>query len=336
VINGRTRSRDWTVDQKVVKIATQRPVYWTIGNALLDLNDFFYFVQVVDRGGFTAAGRTLRIPKSTLSHRIQQLENTLGVRLLNRTSRRFGMADAGSDFYRHAVMKLREAELAETAIRQRLSEPTGTVRFTAAVATMQFAMRDIVADFLVRHPKVNVVAQATDQYVDIVAENYDVAIRAHSGKLPDSTLVQRTLTPAPWLLFAGAAYLDANGPVDTPRDLAKHPSLFMMRTGVEPIWRLRRSTGRGEKVVVPLTPRLLIDDMLSLKQAAIGGLGLVALPGYVCRDDLKSGVLRQVLPDWIADDSTLTALIAYRQGLLPSVRAFIDHLAAELPMSVLI
>jgi DNA-binding transcriptional LysR family regulator len=293
-------------------------------------------VQVVDRGGFTAAGRTLRIPKSTLSHRIQQLENTLGVRLLNRTSRRFGMTDAGSDFYRHAVMMLREAELAETAIRQRLSEPTGTVRFTAAVATMQFAMRDIVADFLVRHPKVNVVAHATDQYVDIVAENYDVAIRAHSGKLPDSTLVQRTLTPAPWLLFAGAAYLDANGPVDTPRDLAKHPSLFMMRTGVEPIWRLRRSTGRGEKVVVPLTPRLLIDDMLSLKQAAIGGLGLVALPGYVCRDDLKSGVLRQVLPDWIADDSTLTALIAYRQGLLPSVRAFIDHLAAELPMSVLI
>jgi Transcriptional regulator len=336
VINGRTRSRDWTVDQKVVKIATQRPVYWTIGNALLYLNDFFYFVQVVDRGGFTAAGRTLRIPKSTLSHRIQQLENTLGVRLLNRTSRRFGMTDAGSDFYRHAVMMLREAELAETAIRQRLSEPTGTVRFTAAVATMQFAMRDIVADFLVRHPKVNVVAHATDQYVDIVAENYDVAIRAHSGKLPDSTLVQRTLTPAPWLLFAGAAYLDANGPVDTPRDLAKHPSLFMMRTGVEPIWRLRRSTGRGEKVVVPLTPRLLIDDMLSLKQAAIGGLGLVALPGYVCRDDLKSGVLRQVLPDWIADDSTLTALIAYRQGLLPSVRAFIDHLAAELPMSVLI
>jgi hypothetical protein len=111
---------------------------------------------------------------------------------------------------------------------------------------------------------------------------------------------------------------------------------IMIRTGVEPIWRLRRSTGRGEKVVVPLTPRLLIDDMLSLKQAAIGGLGLVALPGYVCRDDLKSGVLRQVLPDWIADDSTLTALIAYRQGLLPSVRAFIDHLAAELPMSVLI
>src|SRR5215467_7892369 len=117
---------------------------------MLDLNDFFLFVQVVDRGGFTAASRTLRTPKSTLSHRLQQLESNLGVRLLNRTSRRFGMTDAGEDFYRHAVAMLREAELAETAIRHRLSEPSGTVRCTAGVATMQFAMSDIIADFLVR------------------------------------------------------------------------------------------------------------------------------------------------------------------------------------------
>jgi DNA-binding transcriptional LysR family regulator len=301
---------------------------------VLDLNDFLYFVQVVDRGGFTAAGRTLRIPKSTLSHRIQQLETNLGVRLLNRTSRRFGMTDAGGEFYRHAVAMLREAELAETAIRHRLHEPTGTVRCTAAVATMQFAMRGLVADFLVRYPKINVVAHATDQFVDIVGENFDVAIRAHSDPLPDSTLVQRTLTPAPWFLFAGAAYVDANGPLDRPHDLAEHPTLFMMRTGVSPLWRLRRSGRRREEVVVPLTPRLLINDMLSLKEAAIGGLGIVALPGYVCRDDVQSGALHQVLPGWTADDSTLTAVMPYRQGLLPSVRAFVDHLAAELPKAV--
>jgi DNA-binding transcriptional LysR family regulator len=301
---------------------------------MLDFNDFFYFVQVVDRGGFTAAGQTLRIPKSTLSHRIQQLEANLGVRLLNRTSRRFGMTDAGEEFYRHAVTMLREAELAETAIRHRLTEPTGTVRCTAAVATMQFAMCRLVADFLVRYPTVNVVAHATDQYVDIVGDNFDVAIRAHSDPLPDSTLVQRTLTPAPWFLFAGTAYVDTNAPLDRPHDLAKHPSLFMMRTGISPIWRLRRSGRRREEVVVPLTPRLLMDDMLSLKRAAIGGLGIVALPGYVCRDDVQSGVLRQVLPGWIADDSTLTALIPYRRGLLPSVRAFVDYLAAELPKAV--
>src|SRR6201984_2739845 len=196
---------------------------WTMRQRVLDLNDFCSVVQVVDRGGFTAAGRTLRISKSTLSHRIQQLETNLAVRLLNRTSRRFAMTDAGEEFYRHAVVMLREAELAETAIRHRLSEPTGTVRCTAAVATMQFAMRDIVADFLVRYPKVNVVAHATDQTLDIVGENYDVAVtrRAHSDPLPDSTLVQRTLAPAPWFLFAGSAYLSATDAPQTPQDLRK-------------------------------------------------------------------------------------------------------------------
>src|SRR6266446_9480809 len=208
------------------------------GGAVLDLNDFFYFVQVVDRGGFTAAGRPLRIPKSTLSHRIQQLETNLGVRLLNRTSRRF-------------------------------------------------AMRDAVADFLVRYPKVNVVAHATDQNVDIVGENYDVAIRAHTDPLPDSTLVQRSLTPAPWFLFAGSAYLDSNETPHTPQDLRSHPSLFMMRTGVAPVWRLRHPR-KAKEVVMPLAPRLLSDDMIGLKQAAIAGLGVVALPGYVCRDEVRS------------------------------------------------
>jgi DNA-binding transcriptional LysR family regulator len=304
---------------------------------MLDFNDFYYFVQVVDRGGFTAAGRTLRIPKSTLSHRIQQLEANLGVRLLNRTSRRFGMTDAGEEFYRHAVPMLREAELAETAIRHRLNEPTGTVRCTAAVATMQFAMRDIVPDFLLRYPKVHVVAHATDQNVDIVGENYDVAIRAHSDPLPNSTLVQRTLTPAPWLLFAGSAYLDAHGEPQTPKELQKHASLFMMRTGVAPVWRLRRAgQAKAAEAVIRLTPRLLSDDMIGLKQAATAGLGIVALPGYVCREDVRSGALRRVLPAWLAGDSTLTALIPYRQGLLPSVRVFIDHLAAEFPKAVVV
>jgi DNA-binding transcriptional LysR family regulator len=303
---------------------------------MLDLNDFFYFVQVADRRGFSAASRKLRIPKSTLSHRMQELEASLGVRLLNRTSRHFGMTEAGSEFYRHAVSMLQQAEQAETAMRQRLAEPVGTVRFTAAVATAQFAMREMIADFLIRYPKVNVVGHATDQAVDIVGENFDVAIRAHSPPLPDSTLVQRPLAPAPWFLFAGSAYADAHGSPQSPQDLAKHPSLFMMRTGVAPAWRLRHSSDPKDEVVLHLTPRLLSDDMVGLKQAAIAGLGIVALPAYVCRDEVRSGALRRVLPTWVAGDSTLTALIPYRQGLLPCVRAFIDHLAAEFPKAVLL
>ena len=110
----------------------------------------------------------------------------------------------------------------------------------------------------------------------------------------------------------------------------------MMRTGVAPVWRLRRLAKTKDEAVIPLTPRLLCDDMIALKQAAIAGLGIVALPGYVCREDVRSGALRQVLPAWSAGDSTITALIPYRRGLLPSVRALIDHLSAELPKRVLL
>ncbi len=302
---------------------------------MLDLNDFLLFVHVVDRGGFTAAGRTLRMPKSTLSHRMQQLEGSLGVRLLNRTSRRFGMTDAGEDFYRHAVTMLRAAEQAEATIKARLGEPTGTVRCTAGSATMQFAMPDIIADFLVKYPKVNIEAHAADRAVDIVGENFDLAIRAHTDPLPDSNLVQRVLAPAPWYLFAGADYLDTQGTPETPQDLQNHPSLFMMRTGVAHSWRLRHTSQPRDEVVMALTPRLVGEDMVGLQRAAMKGLGVVALPGYICRDAVRSGALRRVLPDWIAGDATFTALVPYRQGLLPSVRVFLDHLVAEFPKTVL-
>src|SRR2546428_596110 len=218
---------------------------------------------------------------------------------------------------------LQQAEQAETAMRQRLAEPVGTVRFTAAVATAQFAMREMVADFLLRFPKVNVVGHATDQAIDIVGENFDVAIRAHSLPLPDSTLVQRPLAPAPWFLFAGSAYLDAHGSPQAPQDLAKHPALFMMRTGVAPSWRLRHSRDATDEVVVHLAPRLLSDDMVGLKQAAIAGVGIVpppsaqrllrlghvVLPGGVFassgkprrRDGRPSGRQAQVLQDLLHD-----------------------------------
>src|ERR1700722_18563148 len=147
---------------------------------MLDLNDFHYFVQIVDRGGFTAASRSLGVPKSTLSHRMQQFESSLGVRLINRTARRFSTTDVGNEFYRHAVAMLAQADSAENAVRRRLSEPSGTIPFTTAVGTGQFAMKEMLPDFISRFPKDNAVQAATDGYVDIVAANYDVAIRAHS------------------------------------------------------------------------------------------------------------------------------------------------------------
>lgn len=298
---------------------------------MIDISDFLFFVQIADHGGFTAAGKALEVPKATLSHRIMKLEERLSVRLLNRTSRHVSLTAAGKDFYSHAVEVLRNAEMAEAVVRQRLLEPCGVVRVTAGIATMHFALNEIIASFLVKFPKVDVIAHVSDDAVDIVKENFDVAIRAHANQLPDSNLVQRTLATQDFHLFAGATYIAAHGEFATPEDLRGHAALLMMREAGPAVWRLQHLGQAHEDVLVELTPRLMTDDVSGLQQAAIAGLGIVALPPYTCREAMRSGALRLVLPDWGLGKGTLTALIPSRQGMLPSVRAFLDHISVEIP-----
>ena len=301
---------------------------------MLNLNDFFYFVQVVERGGFTAAGRSLGMPKSTLSYRMQRLESELGVRLLNRTSRHFAPTQAGEEFYRHALNTVRAAEEAEALVRQRVKEPSGVIRFTAAIGTAQFALREILMKFMQDYPRISLVEHVTSRQVDLLAENIDVAIRAHSGALPDSTLVRRSLATAPWILVAGTEALKRKRLPQAPQDLDQFPSLAVWRANTTPAWRLRarfRAQGGRSEVIVPLTPRLVSNDMSTLKRAAAEGMGIVALPAYTCKSELRNGELTQLLPGWIADESTFTALLPHRRGLLPAIRCFVDYLARHLP-----
>ena len=295
---------------------------------MLDLKDVFYFVQVVDRGGFTAAGSALRLPKSTLSHRVQELESYLGVRLLNRTSRQFGMTDIGKEFYEYAVAMLHSSEVAEEAVRQRLTEPSGVIRLTTAVEIAQFALREILPVFLNRYPKVRIVEIATDRYVDIVGEGFDLAIRGHTASLQNSTLVQRAIANVPWFLFASPAYLARMKVPQHPEDLLHHASISIVRNG--PVqWQLKGPAGK--EFVVAMAPRFQSNNLVSLKEAACAGLGIAALPGYICRGEIAAGSLRQILPGWIAADARLSALIPYRTGLLPAVRSLVDFLAVEIP-----
>jgi DNA-binding transcriptional LysR family regulator len=295
---------------------------------MLDLKDVFYFVQVVDRGGFTAAGQALRLQKSTLSHRVQELETALGVRLINRTSRQFAMTEVGAEFYQYAAALLQSAEVAEEAVRHRLAEPSGTVRITTAVEIAQFALRDLLPVFLEAHPKVNVVEIATDRYVDVVGEGFDIALRGHITPLQSSNLVQRAIASVPWCLFAGRGYLERVKMPQHPEDLAHHAIISMERSGT-PQWTLR---GPGDKrVTLAVEPRFQGNNMVTLKQAACANLGVVALPGYICRAELQAGTLMQILPGWIEADARITALMPYRTGLLPAVRSLVDFLAAEIP-----
>jgi DNA-binding transcriptional LysR family regulator len=309
----------------------------TDGRLMLNLNDFLYFVQVVERRGFTAAGRALGMPKSTLSHRMKKLEAELGVRLLNRTSRHFAPTQAGEEFYRHAASVVRAADEAESLVRQRVTEPIGVVRFTAAIGTAQFALRQILMNFVRDYPKIQLVEYVTSRQIDLLAENFDVAIRAHAGTLPNSTLVSRKLAVAPWILVAGTASLKQGRPPKTPQDLQHFPSLFVWRANTEPGWRLRPQGGirrRQSEVTLPLTPRMVSNDLSTLKQAAVDGMGIAALPAYACKTELLSRQLTRILPEWLAGESTFTALLPHRPGLLPAVRTFVDYVSRYLPERV--
>jgi len=174
-----------------------------------------------------------------------------------------------------------------------------------------------------------VIEIATDRYVDMVGEGFDLAIRGHTAPLQNSTLVQRALVKVPWYLFASPAYLKKAGVPESPADLAQHETIAMVRNG--PLqWTLQGP--HRQEIVMPIDPRFQSNNMVALKEAACANLGIAALPGYICRSELRCGALQQLLPDWSAADARISALIPFRTGLLPAVRSLVDFLAVELPV----
>ena len=298
----------------------------------MDLNDYLYFVHVVDQGGFTAAGRFLDVPKSRLSRHVQQLEDRLGARLIQRTSRQFVVTAVGQVFYRHAREALDAVEAAEAEVKRKTNTLSGQVRLSCSVGMAQFALAELVADFLVDHPKIDVIQHVTNERVDLVEAGIDIALRGHASLLPDSSLIQRRVARTPWYLFAGPAYFERADVPRNPEELEGHSGLKVAWKPELGQWSLRGPDDR--RVSISFQPRLCSDDMSTLKRAAAAGLGIVALPGYVCRRDVEAGDLVRVLPDWIAADAQLSTLMPTRRGLLPAVKAFADYLHSELPRFV--
>lgn len=292
-----------------------------------NLNDFVVFAHVVDHKGFAPAARALNVPKSTLSKRVAELEKTLGVRLINRTSRRFTVTEVGEDFYRHASAMLIEAEAAEAIVKGRLAEPSGTVRITASVPTAQMTLAALLPPLALAYPKMRVMLHATDRFVDVVQEGFDIAVRDHFAPLPDSGLVQRRVaTDAIWLV-AAPGYLESRGAPPEPSDLSRHDGLLASLTAEG--WTMRNDA--GVVVRVRPAPRFLADESHVLRAAALSGLGITALPRKLCRAEIDDGNLVRVLPDWEAGSVTTTLLMPHRRGQLPSVRAVVDFIAEHLP-----
>ncbi|MBB3048243.1 DNA-binding transcriptional LysR family regulator [Litorivivens lipolytica] len=291
---------------------------------MIDLNDYFYFVYVVEHRGFAPAARALDIPKSRLSRHIQQLEERLGARLLQRTSRRFAITDVGQTFFRHARAMVDEMEAAEATVNRQTTTLAGPVRVSCSVAMAQWVLQDMFLDFLKLHPKVSLIEQVTNQHVDLLESGIDLAIRAHTGPLPDSNLIQRQLMPAPWHLYAGYRYLQEFGSPESPQSLHEHSGLKLGWKPASGQWQLRNT--QGVKASIPFQPRLCSDDIETLKRAAIDGHGIVALPAYLCRPEVERGELIRLLPDWTAGDAEVSLLLPSRRGLMPAVSALADYL----------
>ncbi|HTT00835.1 MAG TPA: LysR family transcriptional regulator [Steroidobacteraceae bacterium] len=293
------------------------------------LDEFYYFAKVIEHGGYAKAARVLQIPKSRLSRHVTALELRLGVRLVNRSTRRFMLTDVGHEVYRHAVAMLAEADAALQAAEFARAEPRGLLRVACPVALAQSALAPIVPDFLTHHPRVRLLLHVSNRRVDIINEGFDVALRVRAHPSGEDGLVMRSFRELRECLVASRDYLNGSGRPQRPEQLSEHQTLGFAPESERQSWEL---TGpQAETVRIEHAPRLVCHDFVTLQKAVLAGLGIALLPESVVRADLDAGKLERVLPAWNLPQGICHLVFPSRRGMLPAVRAFIDFLAERLP-----
>jgi DNA-binding transcriptional LysR family regulator len=295
---------------------------------MMDLDDLALFARVVEAGGFSAASRATRIPKSRLSRRVGQLEERLGVRLIQRNARSFAVTPIGETVYDHAQKMLSEADAATAAVSEVLSEPAGIVRISTSVMIGELVLADLIADFLLLYPKVKIVLNLSDRFVDLAAERFDLAIRASSAPLADSTLVARRIWSTQLITVASPGFLAQHGTPATPRDLANAPCISLGTADAALKWNFEDAT--GGVVEIGCEPRLVVDNLIAAAQAAARGLGFAHVPDYTCHRELAEGRLIEVLADWAPKPGPIHAVYPSRRGQTSATRLLIEFLAARL------
>ncbi|WP_345250549.1 LysR substrate-binding domain-containing protein [Pigmentiphaga soli] len=289
-----------------------------------DLNDMFLFSKVVEHGGYSAAARALGMPVSKLSRRIASLERELGVRLLNRTTRKVSLTDIGHTYYQHCAAVAAEARAAQDAIDRTSSQPQGLIRVSCPVGLLQSNVTDILIAYQVRYPLVRVHLEATSRRVDVVEEGFDVALRVRQPPFENSELVVRPLAGAASTLVASPEFLARHGRPATIEDLSALPTVSMAQAGDRYSWTFKAPDGRD--VSVSHTPRLATDDLATLRQAVLAGVGIGLVPLHLVASHLQQGALEAVLPGYTLPYSVVQAVFASRRGLVPAVREFVDAL----------
>jgi len=293
------------------------------------LDDLYYFAKVIEHGGYAKAARALAIPKSRLSRHVAALEARLGVRLVNRSTRRFVVTEVGQEVHKHALAMLTEADAALEAVEFARAEPCGVIKASCPVALVQGTMAQYLPDFLSRYPKIRLLLHATNRRVDVLNEGFDVALRVRTVPTGEDGLVMRTFGSSSNLLVAAPKYLAERGRPERPDQISQHTTLAFDPDSDRQTWEL--FDAHGKSVRIEHAPRLVCHDFIVMRAAVLAGLGIALLPESVVRADIESGKLEQVLPEWTLPLGVFHLVFPTRRGLLPSVRAFIDFLAERMP-----
>lgn len=285
----------------------------------MDLNEIVVFARVVDAGSFTAAARQLGMPKSTVSRKVAELEERLGARLLQRTTRKLHLTDVGHTYVQYARRVVGELEEAELAVTRMQEAPRGLLRVSAPLSVGWLG--PIVTSFLRRYPDVEVEMLGTDRVVDLIEEGFDIAVRA--GRLADSTLIARPLGVMRSYIVASPAFLAEHGTPASPEDLARTDCVAFGGVREPTIWRLQAD---GKTTPFKIRARFVVNDFDMVQEAALGGLGVAMLPIFRCIDDLRAGRLVRLLREWCSPDIPMHAVYPSTRHLSPKVSAFLDHI----------
>ncbi|MGY3018083.1 DNA-binding transcriptional LysR family regulator [Pseudomonas sp. TE6283] len=292
---------------------------------MFDLNDLYLYAKVVEHGGFAPAGRILGLPKSRLSRRVAKLEERLGVRLIQRSTRQFQVTEVGLEYYRHCLGMLEQAVAAEDAVERNRAEPRGIVRLASSTALLDSRLAPMLASFMAQCPVVELLVKSYNRRVDVIGEGFDLVLSVQHQPLESSELVMRRLAPSRQCLVAAPGLLAEHGRPLSPEGLQVLPSLNWGANVQDASWMLVGPA--GAEAAVRHRPRVVSDDLTVLREAALAGVGAVLLPEEAVRDDLAAGRLVHVLDDWAPREGEVVALFPSRRGLMPAVRKLIDYLA---------
>jgi DNA-binding transcriptional LysR family regulator len=289
-----------------------------------NLNDMLYFAQVVDSGSFAAAARMLGMPQSTLSRRVADLEVALGVRLIERTTRRLSLTKIGETYHGHCTALKENAQAAQDAISIARNEPYGLVKLSCPISLAQTTVRPVLPAFLRRHPKVRIEMLVNNAACEPMQQGIDVALRVRTSLADSGSHVVKQFGTVANMLVASPALLRRGGMLRSPGDLLRLPSVAMSAVDGWAGVALAGPDGAGFEL--RHRPCIAADDVDTLRHLVLDGTGIGVLPAYMCRAALGDGRLVEALPGWTPLPEIFHAVFPSRRGMVPAVRALLDFL----------